>query len=258
MRKSNSALCAIIVLVGILIFGFALNEIFIKTGIIEKYSPVSNAGNDAGQDIGDGTEQNTDDGSDKELPDSALINLTYIPQNPELPTGCEITALTTVLKYYGYDVTKEEMADKYLEKGNGNFWEMFYGNPRDNTGRGCYAAPIEKAANRYFEANGISRRAEDISGTDFYEILRLVSQDTPVVIWNTMDMKEPHETEKFTFEGKEYSWKSPEHCVVIKGYDISEGIVYIADPTRGDVTRNLETFKQRYEDIYSQAVYIPK
>lgn len=33
-----------------------------------------------------------------------------IIQNPELPTGCEITALTMVLNYYGYPADKIVMA----------------------------------------------------------------------------------------------------------------------------------------------------
>ena len=35
-------------------------------------------------------------------------------QMPELPTGCEITALTMVLNYYGMEADKVEMATKYL------------------------------------------------------------------------------------------------------------------------------------------------
>ncbi|MGN0318085.1 MAG: C39 family peptidase [Lachnospira sp.] len=260
MKKSGSGIITLIVFIGILIFGFTLNAIFLKTGIISKDVTASNV-------LGNGDKEDSDTGNNgseggesnnEELPDYALISVDNILQNPELPTGCEITSLTIVLRYYGYDVTKEEMADIYLTKGNGNFWEMFHGNPRDNSGRGCYARPIAEAANKYFEANGISRKAEDISGSDFNDILRLVSKGMPVVIWNTMDMKEPQIKETFTFEGEEYAWKSPEHCVVIKGYNLTEDVVYIADPARGDVTRNLTLFKQRYEDIYSQAVYIPK
>ncbi|MFR4338845.1 MAG: C39 family peptidase [Lachnospira pectinoschiza] len=43
------------------------------------------------------------------------------------------------------------------------------------------------------------------------------------------------------------TWMSPEHCVVITGYDLNKNIVYIMDPMEGNVTRNLETFQSRYE-----------
>ena len=48
---------------------------------------------------------------------SNRLNVKCVLQNPELPTGCEITALTIVLNYLGYDVDKLTMADKYLDKG---------------------------------------------------------------------------------------------------------------------------------------------
>ena len=43
------------------------------------------------------------------------LNVKCILQNPELPTGCEITSLTTVLNYYGYNVSKTTMSDDFLE-----------------------------------------------------------------------------------------------------------------------------------------------
>ena len=42
------------------------------------------------------------------------INMNCVMQLPELPTGCEVTALTSVLNYLGYDVTKTELAKNYL------------------------------------------------------------------------------------------------------------------------------------------------
>ena len=42
----------------------------------------------------------------KKLPNSCYINVKWVSQKPELPTGCEITSLTTVLNYYGYNVSK--------------------------------------------------------------------------------------------------------------------------------------------------------
>ena len=134
------------------------------------------------------------------------------------------------------------MSDEYLKKGNGSFYEMFLGNPRDNTSYGCMSQPIVNAANKYFKVNNMSAVAKNISGTDFKEILGMVAQGDPIVIWNTIDMRQP--------------WMSPEHCVVITGYDLNKNIVYIMDPMEGNITRNLETFQSRYEEMHSQAVYI--
>lgn len=87
---------------------------------------------------------------DKSLLNSRRVQLpvTYLSQYPELPTGCEVTSLTTVLNYLGYKVSKETMADNYLPKCNfsdGTFWDYFIGNPRDDDAFGCYATPIVTA-----------------------------------------------------------------------------------------------------------------
>ena len=191
------------------------------------------------------------------LPDSYRIEgYEWLNQNPELPTGCEITSLTSVLNYYGCNVEKTIMADEYLKKGDGSFYEMFLGNPRDNTSYGCMAQPIVNAANKYFKANNMTMVAKNISGTDFNGILEIVAQGDPIVIWNTINMRQPYESTTFVFNGKEYTWMSPEHCVVITGYDLNKNIVYIMDPMEGNVTRELKTFQSRYEAMHSQAVYI--
>lgn len=187
-----------------------------------------------------------------------IENYKWLNQNPELPTGCEITSLTSVLNYYGCNVDKTTMADNYLKKGYGSFYEMFLGNPRESTSFGCMAQPIVNAANKYFTANNIRMNAENISGTDFEDILKIVAKGEPVIIWNTINMKPAYESQTLTLDGQEYTWIAPEHCVVITGYDFNNSIVYIMDPMAGNVERDLETFKQRYESMHSQAVYICK
>ena len=50
-----------------------------------------------------------------ETTDTYLIpNFEIVSQMPELPTGCEITALTMVLNYYDYQADKTEIATEYL------------------------------------------------------------------------------------------------------------------------------------------------
>lgn len=183
----------------------------------------------------------------------------WVNQYPELPTGCEITALTSVLNYYGYNVKKETMADDYLKKGSGSFYEMFLGNPRKKEGSyGCMAQPIADAANLYFKKNSISRKAVNISGSEFDKVLDYVAEGYPVIVWNTINMKPAYESKKLVLGGKTYTWIAPEHCVVVTGFDRDANEVYVADPASGLVTRNLSTFKQRYNSLKKQAVYITK
>ncbi len=188
-----------------------------------------------------------------------LSGFKWVNQYPELPTGCEITALTSVLNYYGYNVKKETMADDYLKKGSGSFYEMFLGNPRKKEGSyGCMAQPIADAANLYFKKNSISRKAVNISGSEFDKVLDYVSDGYPVIVWNTINMKPAYESKKLVLGGKTYTWIAPEHCVVVIGFDRDANEVYVADPASGLVTRNLSIFKQRYNSLKKQAVYITK
>lgn len=188
-----------------------------------------------------------------------LSGFKWVNQYPELPTGCEITALTSVLNYYGYNVKKETMADDYLKKGSGSFYEMFLGNPRKKEGSyGCMAQPIADAANLYFKKNSISRKAINISGSEFDKVLDYVAEGYPVIVWNTINMKSAYESKKLVLGGKTYTWIAPEHCVVVIGFDRDANEVYVADPASGLVTRNLSIFKQRYNSLKKQAVYITK
>ncbi len=180
----------------------------------------------------------------------------WLSQNPELPTGCEITSLTSVLNYYGINVKKETMADDYLKKGDGSYYKMFLGNPRDAGSFGCMAQPIVDAANLYFKKNNVSMKASNVSGVTFDKILEYVSQGVPMIVWNTMGMAPAYESQTLTLDGREYTWIAPEHCVVVVGYDLDNNEVYVADPMAGMVTRNLKTFEERYDSLKRQAVYV--
>ena len=188
----------------------------------------------------------------------------YLSQNPELPTGCEITALTTVLNFYGYDISKTEMSDNYLDKTIdqiGSFWEVYVGNPRKN-GFGCYAKPIVNAANRYFSDTDNAYKAVDYSGAKFEDLLKLVESDTPVIIWSTMygeeekNLREPYATVQWNIDGKDISWIAPEHCMVLIGYDLDRSVAILSDPQRGIVEYDLDTVKARYLAMHSQCVVI--
>lgn len=190
------------------------------------------------------------------------IPVQFLAQNPELPTGCEITSLTTVLNYYGYNVSKTEMSDEYLDKTVdkiGNFWEVFVGNPRKN-GFGCYAKPIVNAANRYLATQNSRYKAVDYSGTEFEDLLGLVEKGTPVIIWSTMygeeenNLRTPYATVKWSVDGQNLQWISPEHCMVLIGYDLDRNVAIVSDPQRGIVEYDLNTVKARYLALYSQCV----
>lgn len=192
------------------------------------------------------------------------LNVNCVLQKPELPTGCEITSLTTVLNYLGYDVSKTTMSDEYLEKGvvgSADFWKVFLGDPRSN-GFGCYAQPIVDAANKYMTTQDNKYIAINYSGTQFEELLKEVESGNPVIIWSTMytgktgTLCTPYTTYKWVIDGKTIEWIAPEHCMVLIGYDIDRNIAILSDPQRGIVEYNLETVKDRYIALHSQCVIL--
>ena len=187
------------------------------------------------------------------------LPVAYLSQLPELPTGCEITSLTTVLNYFGYSVDKGTMADRYLPKcglGDGSFWDYFLGDPRDSYSFGCYSNPIVAAANSYLETQGSQHKVYNYSNSSFSTLLQQIEAGFPVVLWSTMDLKTAYMTKQWEINGETIQWTAPEHCVVMIGYDLSAGTVTISDPMRGMVVRNLQTMASRYEQMHSQAVVI--
>lgn len=189
-----------------------------------------------------------------------VLDVDHISQNPTLPNGCEITSLATVLNYLGYDVSKETLADQYLPKaaaGEANFYEEFVGNPRSKDAYGCYAGAIVNAANAYLAAVGSEQRAYDYTGSLMQDILGVVRNGTPVVVWATAYMEEdPGYTTQWIVDGEYLVWKANLHCVVLIGYDTNEGTVIVSDPMRGIEEYDMDTFVKRFRQFYSQAVVI--
>lgn len=123
------------------------------------------------------------------LPEAASIAVTPIEQLPELPTGCEVTTLTTLLQYLGYDVEKTTLADRFLPcaaPGEAAFWESFIGSPYSETGYGCYAPVIVTTARAFLQSRGSSYEVKNLTGTKFDQLLSYVAEGTPVMVWTSM------------------------------------------------------------------------
>jgi uncharacterized protein YvpB len=196
----------------------------------------------------------------------------YIPvgtikQGPELPNGCEITSLTSVLNYFGYEVSKTEMSDVYLQKQpfkwrnnklyGADPYQAYAGDPRlEPGGFFTFAPPIVKAANQYIAEVGGTGKAFDISGSTREEIVEQLDNGFPVVIWITIDLQKPsvnhswyiHDTEEY------FSAIGNSHTVVLNGYD--ENNVHVMDPLKGQVTYNANTFFDSYHARGSHAMIV--
>lgn len=185
------------------------------------------------------------------------LDVKVIYQYPDMPSGCEITSLTMVLNYMGIDVTNDYMADNYLDSStyNNNMFTSFVGSVYNDNSFGCYAPVIVNAANKFFSDRALDYEAVNISNSTREQIIDILSDGRPVIIWNTEDMKTTY-AKTYTIDGNSFEWMTNEHCVVLSGYNEQENTVEVADSIAGRVVRDADIFFQRYNDVLSQAVYI--
>lgn len=71
--------------------------------------------------------------------DYVLNDAISLCQRPNLPTGCEMTAVTMMLQYAGINVSKEQVANETPRSSNPYYG--FVGNPYSNYGYGLWVAP---------------------------------------------------------------------------------------------------------------------
>lgn len=192
-----------------------------------------------------------------EYPNSFNLDIPFVSQYPELPTGCEITALTTVLNYLGYNVDKLTMADYYLDKGKmGEVspYKAFVGNPRDEDSCGAFAPVLVNSATKYLKSQRSYMNVYNITGAEYNELLDYVDDGHPVLVWETMYMKEPYESCTWNIDGENIMWLSREHAMVLIGYTQSTYIM--ADPLRGICEYDKELVETRYKSMGKQAIVI--
>lgn len=185
------------------------------------------------------------------------LDVECVLQNPELPTGCEITALTCILNYLGYDVDKLTMADEFLDKGGIDItspYKAFVGNPRNEYAYGAFAPVIVNSAKKYLDRVGSELNVYNVTGADYEELTAYVSQGHPVLVWETMWMVKPQETDVFDIDGELIPWLSNEHVMVLIGY--TRDTYIMADPLRGICEYDKELAQERYADMGSQAIVI--
>ncbi|MDE6021554.1 MAG: C39 family peptidase [Ruminococcus sp.] len=195
------------------------------------------------------------------LPDSYQLDVEPLMQEPELPTGCEITSLTCLLNYLGFPADKVVMADTYLDYvlENGTdytLFEKYIGNPHAD-GYGCYSPVIVKAASKYLADQNSNLEAIDLSGSTKEELFRVIASGHPIVIWNSVYNQYHEEYLAWsTPSGVDVYWNTYEHCMLLSGYNLIEENVTVCDPLRGEVQYDLEQFFDVYDDLYQQAMTI--
>ena len=187
-----------------------------------------------------------------------IDNFPCLNQLPELPTGCEVTSLTMVLNYLGYDADKTDIAANYLEKGDypdANPNTTFVGTPFDKASYGCFAPVITDCANLY------GAHAVNISGASIDQFCQYVENGQPVIVWATMNMESTDYGSSVWIakDGQLVIWPGMEHCLVMIGFDSAKNEVYMADPLNENITTyNFSVFYQRWLELGCQGVIVDR
>ena len=195
-----------------------------------------------------------------ESPSKMNIEVTPIPQDPEMPNGCEVVSLVTVLNHLGFDVDKMEFNEKYVPHGDvGKVApdQYYVGDPtigKPGTGFGCLAPVITRAANAFFEDEGADYYAVNLTGTPLDELCEYVAHGTPVIIWATLEMRNSPITATWNINGTKYTWLTYSHCTVLSGYTNTHYI--FADPKYGTSAYSKTKVEAAYHAQYMQAVAI--
>lgn len=200
---------------------------------------------------------------DRMLNDHTSVKVPGVPkynQYPELPTGCEATALAMLLGWGGCSVSKFDVVEK-LPKGKkvrlidgewrgANPAEQFVGDPYSDDGSfGVFEGPILATIEAFMPGKGIN-----LTGQHFGTLQDILKSGKPVLAWTTINQKE-------TFRGKTWqdengvmiNWYSNEHAVVITGVDGDQ--VIVNDPYTGKEEHyNKEGFEANWASMGKRAV----
>ncbi|MBY0097113.1 C39 family peptidase [Mesobacillus maritimus] len=105
-----------------------------------------------------------------------LLNVPLTPQLPELPTGCEITAVTMMLQYKGANVDKIKLAREMPKHP----WDPSYGyvgDPFTKRGWTVYPSALMGLVKKY------AGSSENLTGKSNDFIDKNLSNNKPVVVW---------------------------------------------------------------------------
>lgn len=194
------------------------------------------------------------------------IDVPYINQSENYPTGCESVTTVMLLHYLGYDISVDEFIQKYLVKRDfeirdgvlygANPWESFAGSPYDPESMGCYAPVICRALEQI-----VSDKYEVVNETGKgldYLVETYLKKNMPVILWNSINLREPviGPVWKLFDTEEDFTWISNEHCMLLVG-ETDESYIF-NDPyeNRGVIPCPKEIILDRYEVYHRQAIGI--
>lgn len=194
------------------------------------------------------------------------LEVPLLLQKPELPNGCEVTALTSLLNYKGYTVDKVLLSDTFLAKAP--FTKVgdklygpdpdvaFSGDPKSPKGWFAYAPPLVKAGDDYLATVGGKHKLVDLTGKTQEEIMAYIMEGNPVAVWVTRTLGLGNFAYGWTVEGTEKYIEAPTnlHCMVVHG--VVGNSLYVMDPLEGSMIYDREQFFTSFVSLGSRAMVI--
>ncbi len=108
---------------------------------------------------------------------SVKLNVPLIKQMPELQTGCEITAITMMLRFAGANVDKISLAHE-MPYDSSDCNKGFVGNPFTEHGDSIYPPALIELVSKY------AGSAIDLSGRPIAKLEQyLFDKNHPIVVW---------------------------------------------------------------------------
>jgi uncharacterized protein YvpB len=169
------------------------------------------------------------------------MNIPVVLQNPELPTGCEVTSLTMALNYKGIKVDKITLAKQMPYTTTFDPNKGFVGSPFKKSGETINPVKLQELAKVY------RSKSADLTGVGIATIEQEVRAGNPVLVWYTIGYVEPKD-EYLSRNGHKYWYPQPLHCIVVTG--ASSTSFFINDPLNGN--KNYPIDKDRFNHIYTK------
>ncbi|GAF40389.1 secreted SH3 domain protein [Agrilactobacillus composti DSM 18527 = JCM 14202] len=158
---------------------------------------------------------------------ASLTGVPLIAQLPELPNGCEITAVTMMLRYAGADVDKVALAHEMPRSSDPN--QGYVGDPWDASGVTIFPPALMGLVQKY------AGNAIDMTGMSFDAIRYQIGiRKHPVVAWQTLH-------------------GFPYHAVVVTGYTATD-VTYLDCWSNSAATVSIADFVSNWQTQNFRAI----
>ena len=188
------------------------------------------------------------------------LNVPLENQMPDLPNGCEVTSLSMLMNYYGIKVSKNALAETIQHVDSFTDGGKYRGNPHQgfvghmtiaNAGWCVYNEPLYNVARKY------TSHIENITGSDFLSLLKLVSNGHPVMIITTTTFNKVNNMQTWDTNTGKVNVTPSSHACVITGYSKPKKVVYVNNPYGyKNQPVNWKNLQASYNQQGRQALYI--